>query len=399
MESCGRRALGFGRRVHKIPRRARAARKHALRDHAGDGGGQLLRESDRALAAAGGNRGVVSAAAALGRAARPEDGPGSRPHRLQPGSVARTGELSARRWNAGPPERLCAGARLHDAQRRDRRIRAGSLAAGEGMAAQGLLLEPGCASTGTRLCAGRSWRRDFAAVYAPPGDKDKTKISAGIGLYYEHTQLEYLAQTFAGVRYDTYYQADGVTPSGPAENTEFTANQGCVARAARAQLERGCGARVAVVDHGRREFHGEAHHGRARVCRIRAGAAALAGDYLLTNGREDRYSSEEFDARRLFANGYTVYLSYTHSSARTNAALDYLPTPSPLGAQQSGPLRLGHAESRHLLGMAAGSACDAEKAVGCCLFARLAQWISVHGGECGPAGGGRGGSRSAFRIM
>ena len=30
--------------------------------------------------------------------------------------------------------------------------------------------------------------------------------------------------------------------------------------------------------------------------------------------------------------------SYTHSSAHTNAALDYLPTPSPLGAQQSGPL-------------------------------------------------------------
>jgi hypothetical protein len=46
----------------------------------------------------------------------------------------------------------------------------------------------------------------------------------------------------------------------------------------------------------------------------------------------------EFDARKLFANGYTVYVSYTHSSARTNAAIDYLPTPSPLGTQQSGPL-------------------------------------------------------------
>jgi hypothetical protein len=37
-------------------------------------------------------------------------------------------------------------------------------------------------------------------------------------------------------------------------------------------------------------------------------------------------------------NGSTVYVSYTHSSARTNAALDYLPTPSPWGPQQSGPL-------------------------------------------------------------
>ncbi len=61
-------------------------------------------------------------------------------------------------------------------------------------------------------------------MYSPPGDKDTTKISAGIGLYYEHTQLEYLAQTFAGVRYDTYYEADGSTPTGPAQQTEFTAN-------------------------------------------------------------------------------------------------------------------------------------------------------------------------------
>ena len=37
-------------------------------------------------------------------------------------------------------------------------------------------------------------------------------------------------------------------------------------------------------------------------------------------------------------NGYTLFASYTHSSARTNAALDYEPTISLLGPQQSGPL-------------------------------------------------------------
>ena len=75
----------------------------------------------------------------------------------------------------------------------------------------------------------------LAAVYSPPGDKDTTKISAGIGLYYEHTQLEYLAQTYAGVRTDTYYagRRGGVTPTGPAQETEFTANQRrcCMSRA------------------------------------------------------------------------------------------------------------------------------------------------------------------------
>jgi hypothetical protein len=66
--------------------------------------------------------------------------------------------------------------------------------------------------------------------------------------------------------------------------------------------------------------------------------AANCFDYLLTNGREDRYRSEEFNLKKLFANGDALFASYTHSSARTNAALEYLPTPSPLGAQQSGPL-------------------------------------------------------------
>ena len=151
-----------------------------------------------------------------------------------------------------------------------------------------------------------------------------------------------------------------MTPTGPAQETEFTANDGTAARAAGVELERGRGAQAAVVDLCRRELSGEAHHECVHVCESKR-PAALAGDYLLTNGREDRYSSEEFDVRKLFANGYTLYVSYTHSSARTNAALDYLPTPSPLGPQQSGPLAVGHAESRDLLGMAAGAACMLKK--------------------------------------
>ena len=65
---------------------------------------------------------------------------------------------------------------------------------------------------------------------------------------------------------------------------------------------------------------------------------ALYGTYLLTNARQDHYTSEEIEARRTFANGYKLFAAYTHSSARTNAALDYQPAISLLGPQQSGPL-------------------------------------------------------------
>jgi len=57
----------------------------------------------------------------------------------------------------------------------------------------------------------------------------------------------------------------------------------------------------------------------------------------------------EIDARRTFAGGYTLFAAYTRSSAHTNAAIDYVPTLSMLGPQQSGPL-VGIRRTRALLG-------------------------------------------------
>jgi hypothetical protein len=202
--------------------------------------------------------------------------------------------------------------------------------------AKGWLVEPGLRFDWDEIVRRPLFAPRLAAVYTP-GDKDSTKISAGIGLYYEHTQLEYLAQTHAGIRYDTYYAADGTTPTGPAEETEFTAKDGLL------HEPRALNWSVGVEQNLPWAIYAGANFLEKRTTDVftfanQSGAAALAGEYLLTNGREDRYSSEEFDARKLFANDYTVYVSYTHSSVRTNAALDYLPTPSPLGTQQSGPL-------------------------------------------------------------
>ena len=81
----------------------------------------------------------------------------------------------------------------------------------------------------------------------------------------------------------------------------------------------------------------------------------------LTNQRQDHYGSFEVDARRLFASGYSLFVSYTRSSARTNAALDYVPTISLLGPQQSGPLAMGHTESHYLMGLASDAVTDSSQ--------------------------------------
>ncbi len=200
-----------------------------------------------------------------------------------------------------------------------------------------LLIEPGVRFDWDTIIRRPLVSPRIAAVYAPVSRGEATKISAGIGLYYEHTQLDYLAQTFAGIRYDTYFAADGITSLGPAQETEFTASDGLLHEPRALNWSLGLEQKLPGG------VFASANIMEKRTVNVftfvnQSGLAALAGDYLLTNARQDHYDSFEVDGRREFANAYTVYIAFTHSSAHTNAALDYLPTPSPMGPQQSGPL-------------------------------------------------------------
>ncbi len=202
---------------------------------------------------------------------------------------------------------------------------------------KGLLVEPGLRFDWDEIVRRPLFSPRIAAVYSPPGHEATTKISAGIGIYYDHTQLDDLTSAFTGVRYDTYYEANGVTPTGPAQQTVFTVNYGLL------HDPRALNWSVAIEQKLPGSIYAGAGFMQKRTTGIfsyvnQSGPQALSGDYLLTNSRQDHYNSFEIQARRLFANGYTLFAAYTHSSARTNAALDYTPDPSPLGPQQSGPL-------------------------------------------------------------
>ncbi len=108
-----------------------------------------------------------------------------------------------------------------------------------------LLIEPGLRFDWDEIVRRPLISPRVAAVFSPSGS---TKISAGIGLYYEHTQLDYLARALEGVRYDTYFAADGVTPTGPAQPTSFTANYSSLHGSSRHQLERGHSAKASMGD-------------------------------------------------------------------------------------------------------------------------------------------------------
>jgi hypothetical protein len=202
---------------------------------------------------------------------------------------------------------------------------------------RGLLIEPGLRFDWDEIIRQPLFSPRIAMNYSPPGAEGSTKLSAGIGEYYEHTQLEYLTRALAGIRSDTYYAADGTTPLGPPEETQFVANDGTLHEAH--ALNWSVGAEQKLPD----RIYAGANFIQKRttdefVYANQNGPNALWGTYVLTNGRQDHYNSEEVEARRSFGTWYTLFASYTHSSAKTNAALDYVPTVPVLGPQQSGPL-------------------------------------------------------------
>jgi hypothetical protein len=205
------------------------------------------------------------------------------------------------------------------------------------LARPGLLIEPGLRYDWDEIIRRPLFSPRLAATWSPPGAEATTKISAGVGLYYEHTQLQYLESAHAGVRYDTYYAADGVTPiMGPLESN-FTANDASLRQTRAVNWSVGIERKLPGSIYAGANFL-QKRTSDGLVYANQEGSGALFGTYLLTNARQDHYLSEGFEANHTFTGGYRLFAAYTHSSVRTNAALNYLPTVSLLGPQQSGPL-------------------------------------------------------------
>ncbi|MGC2636985.1 MAG: carboxypeptidase regulatory-like domain-containing protein [Acidobacteriaceae bacterium] len=204
-------------------------------------------------------------------------------------------------------------------------------------APHGLLIEPGLRFDWDEIIRRPLLAPRIAVNYSPPGRENSTKLSAGIGEYYEHTELEYLTRALAGIRYDTDYAADGITPTSPPEETQFIADDSSLREAHAWNWSVGAEQKFPDRIYVKADFLQK----RLSDEFVYAGpndSSALYGTWVLTNNRQDHYHSEEIEARRSFGTWYTLFASFTHSSAKTNAALDYVPTLSILGPQQGGPL-------------------------------------------------------------
>ena len=200
-----------------------------------------------------------------------------------------------------------------------------------------LIVEPGLRFDWDEIIRRPCFAPRLAFSWSPAELNGATKISAGVGLYYEHTQLEYLERALAGIRNDTYFAADGVTPTAPPLVTTFTADHSSLGQARALNWSIGLEQKLPHSTFLTANLIRK-HLSNFFAYVNQSGPAAISGNYALTNTRKDDDTLEEVDLRHTFAGGHTLFGAYTHSSAHTNSAIDYVPTVSLLGAQQSGPL-------------------------------------------------------------
>jgi hypothetical protein len=201
----------------------------------------------------------------------------------------------------------------------------------------GLLIDPGLRFDWDQIVRRPLFSPRVAGTYSPYRLKGITKLSAGVGLYFDHTQLEYITRTFTGPRVDQFFAADGMTPQGPPLTTTFSADYGSLREARALNWSAGLEQKMPGAVFLRAQFIVKRVKDQF-ASRNETNPGGLSGAYDLSSSREDHDDLFEVDARRTFSRGYTLFGAYTHSRAHTNAALDYNSLISDFGPQQSGPL-------------------------------------------------------------
>lgn len=177
------------------------------------------------------------------------------------------------------------------------------------------------------------------AVSASLTENGETRLAFGTGLFYDASNPDFITRPLEGGRLDRFFALDGRTQARQPVETAFILNERRL-KAPRSfgwsmEFERKLPAEIYL----RAEWIGRrGGNGYAFELQRNAQPAQLTTILELGNTRKDRYDALSITARRMFKKDYQLFASYTRSSVRTNAALDFsLDTPI-FSPQQGGPL-------------------------------------------------------------
>jgi outer membrane receptor for ferrienterochelin and colicin len=180
----------------------------------------------------------------------------------------------------------------------------------------------------------------LAVTWMPWGATRESKLSAGIGVFYDALNLGMLMQSLDQQRADTFYAEDGIgIMEGPVLSS-YVADEQNLKPSVYLNWSVGWEQRLPAALYLKTSYVRK--HGRNgwsyqwTVPELERGYSE--GVFLLGNERRDSFSSVEFTVSRTFAGKYSWLASYVRSSARSTAVLDYSLENPIFGPQGSGPL-------------------------------------------------------------
>jgi len=204
-----------------------------------------------------------------------------------------------------------------------------------------LLIEPGLRLDWDQIVRQNLVSPRLAGTYVL-GNSGNSKLSAGVGLVYDATDLILIARPFAGQRSDYFFDSagapidlNGAVISGPRSfPTSFTVNRNNL------QAPRFLNWSVAVERKLPKAIFLKAEYLRRIgthdfVYDIANGLPG--GNVVLKNTRADHYHAIQFTLRHSFGQLYTISGSYTRSSARSNQVLNFNVDSPFLSPQAPGP--------------------------------------------------------------
>jgi hypothetical protein len=179
----------------------------------------------------------------------------------------------------------------------------------------------------------------FAVSYMIAKD---TKINAGVGLFFDRTNLNIITQPLAGERIDQFYAPDGVTPLGLPVTTIFQPSPTPLRAPRFANWSAGVQRKLPWAVYGRVEYLQKRgrdifNYATPSPLIIVPGQPPSASTvtYQLNNAERDYFHSVRFTARKQFKGTYEVLGSYERSSATSNSVVN-LNLDSLVFAQQAG---------------------------------------------------------------
>ena len=162
-----------------------------------------------------------------------------------------------------------------------------------------------------------------------------TKLSGGIGLFGDATNLDMLTRSLSGQRTDVFYNLVGQPGLPPPVVTSFQVDERMLKFPRFTHSSLGVERRMPHSIYFQLQFLEK--NGRDGWTFVKQGSG-FSGQFRMEGLKQDRYDSVEISARHTFQGSHVVFASYTRSKAHSNAVFDFSIDSLLFSPQAGGPL-------------------------------------------------------------